>query len=58
MQKVYKKDDELLSYEARKDILKKKGQEDLLKIFDNYKPTYKPVHRKKSPLDKQISLGL
>lgn len=58
MQKVYKKDDELLSYEAKKDILKKIGQEDLLKIFDNYKPTYKPVHRKKSPLDQQISLGI
>lgn len=58
MQKVYKKDDELLSYEARKEILKEIGQEDLLKIFDNYKPNYKPIQRKKSPLDQQISLGI
>jgi len=58
MQKVYKKNDELLSYEARKEILKKIGQEDLLKIFDNYKPNYKPIQKKKSPLDQQISLGI
>lgn len=58
MQKVYKHDDELLSYKARKDILKKIGQEDLLKVFDNYKPNYKPIRRKKSPLDQQISLGI
>lgn len=58
MEKVYKKDDELLSYEARKEILKKIGQEDLLKIFDDYKPKYKPINRKKSPLDQQISLGI
>lgn len=58
MQKVYKKDDELISYEARKDILKNIGQEELLKIFDGYKPKYSPINRKKSPLDQQISLGI
>lgn len=58
MEKVYKKDDDLLSYEARKSILKKIGQEELLDIFDNYKPKYKPINRKKSPLDQQISLGI
>lgn len=58
MEKVYKKDDDMLSYNARKDILKKIGQKDLLKLFDDYKPKYKPVTRKKSPLDQQISLGI
>lgn len=58
MEKIYKKDNDLLSYEARKEILKKLGQKDLLEIFDNYKPTYKPITRKKSPLDQQISLGI
>ncbi len=58
MQKMQKKDDELLSYEARKEILKKIGQEDLLKVFDGYKPKYNPISRKKSPLDQQISLGI
>lgn len=58
MEKIYKKDDELLSYEARKEILKKIGQKDLLKIFDNYKPKYRPVYKKQSPLDQQISLGV
>lgn len=58
MEKIHKHDDEILSYEARKDILKKIGQQDLLKIFDDYKPKYKPISRKRSPLDQQISLGI
>ena len=58
MEKVYKADNKLLSYEARKEILKDLGQEELLRIFDNYKPRYKPMNRKKSPLDQQISLGI
>ncbi len=59
MEKVYKSDCNLLSYEARKKILKDLGQEELLKIFDDYKPTYKPfVSVKKNPLDQQISLGI
>lgn len=58
MQKVKKRDDNLVSYEARKEILKDLGQKELLKIFDNYKPNYKPIQRKQSPLDQQISLGI
>lgn len=58
MEKIKKDDNELLSYEARKEILKDIGQKELLKIFDDYKPAYKPITRKKSPLDQQISLGI
>lgn len=58
MEKVNKQDKNLVSYEARKKILKDLGQKDLLKIFDNYKPNYKPIIRKQSPLDQQISLGI
>lgn len=58
MEKLKKTDEELLSYEARKEILKDIGQKELLKIFDNFKPKYKPITRKKSPLDQQISLGI
>lgn len=58
MQKIDREDDNLVSYEARKEILKDIGQKNLLKIFDNYKPSYKPITRKKSPLDQQISLGI
>lgn len=59
MEKVYKSDDNLLSYEARKQILKDLGQEELLKIFDDYKPAYSPPTTvKRSPLDQQISLGI
>lgn len=58
MQKVKKSDDNLVSYETRKEILKDLGQKELLKIFDNYKPNYKPIQRKRSPLDQQISLGI
>lgn len=58
MEKFNKSDEDLLSYDARKAILKDIGQKELLKIFDNYKPKYKPIIRKKSPLDQQISLGI
>lgn len=58
MQKVNVKDDNLVSYEARKEILEGLGQKQLLKIFDDYKPSYKPIEQKKSPLDQQISLGI
>lgn len=59
MQKLNMQDDsELLSYDTRKKILKDLGQKDLLKIFDDYKPSYKPIERKQSPLDQQISLGI
>lgn len=58
MEKIKKEDNDLLSYEARKEILKDLGQKELLKIFDNYKPNYKPIKQKKSPLDQQISLGI
>ena len=58
MEKLKKADDEILSYNARKQILKDLGQEELLKIFDNYKPSYKPIRQKKSPLDQQISIGI
>ncbi|HHT96666.1 MAG TPA: hypothetical protein GXZ90_02070 [Clostridiales bacterium] len=58
MKKIYKADNDLLSYEARMEILKNLGQKDLLKIFDDYKPSYKPIVRKKNPLDQQISLGI
>lgn len=58
MQKIDRADDNLMSYEARKEILKDLGQKELLKIFDDYKPSYKPITRKKSPLDQQISLGI
>lgn len=59
MQKINRQDDsELLSYDARKKILKNLGQQELLKIFDDYKPSYKPIERKLSPLDQQISLGI
>lgn len=58
MEKIKKDDSELMSYETRKEILKKIGQQELLGIFDNYKPTYTPIAQKKSPLDQQISLGI
>lgn len=58
MEKVTKQDNDLLSYEARKQILKNLGQEELLQLFDDYKPSYKPIVRKQSPLDQQISLGI
>lgn len=58
MQRITKEDNDLLSYEARKQIIKNLGQQDLLEIFDDYKPSYKPITRKKSPLDQQISLGI
>lgn len=58
MEKVKTDDNELLSYEARKEILDNLGQKELLEIFDNYKPSYKPIKQKKSPLDQQISLGI
>lgn len=59
MEKIYKSDDNLLSYEARKQILKDLGHEELMKIFDNYKPAYTPpTSVKKNPLDQQISLGI
>lgn len=58
MEKLKKADDELLSYNARKQILKDLGQEELLKIFDNYKPSYQPIKQKKSPLDQQISISI
>ena len=58
LEKLKKTDEDLLSYEARKEILKEIGQQELLKIFDNYKPKYAPIMRKKSPLDQQISLGI
>lgn len=58
MKKIKVDDSELLSYEARKEILNRIGQNDLMNIFDNYKPTYTPIHQKKSPLDQQISLGI
>lgn len=58
MERISRDIDELMSYEARKDILKDIGQKELLNIFDDYKPRYKPVTRKKSPLDQQISLGI
>lgn len=58
MQKVTFDDSELLSYDTRKKILKDLGQQELLKIFDDYKPSYKPIGRKQSPLDQQISLGI
>lgn len=58
MEKIKKEDHDLLSYDARKEILKDLGQKELLKIFDNYKPNYKPIKQKKSPLDQQISLGI
>lgn len=51
-------DNELLSYETRKGIIKNLGQQELLKIFDDYKPNYKPIERKQSPLDQQISIGI
>lgn len=58
MEKVKHEDNDLLSYDARKEILKNLGQKELLEIFDNYKPNYKPIKQKKSPLDQQISLGI
>lgn len=58
MQKVKVKDNNLVSYKARKEILEELGQKELLEIFDDYKPTYKPIEQKKSPLDQQISLGI
>ena len=58
MEKVRAKDDNLVSYKARKEILEDLGQKELLEIFDDYKPTYKPIEQKKSPLDQQISLGI
>lgn len=58
MEKIKKADNDLLSYDARKEILKNLGQKELLEIFDNYKPSYKPLKQKKSPLDQQISLGI
>lgn len=58
MEKIKREDDAILSYDARKEILKGLGQKELLEIFDNYKPNYKPIKQKKSPLDQQISLGI
>lgn len=58
MQKIRKDDSELLSYEKKKEIIKRMGQKDLLDIFDSYKPNYSPIKQKKSPLDQQISLGI
>lgn len=59
MQKIdAKHTEELLSYDARKEIIKNLGQQELLKIFDDYKPNYKPIARKHSPLDQQISIGI
>lgn len=58
MQKANLKDDNLISYKTRKEILEDLGQKELLEIFDGYKPTYKPIEQKKSPLDQQISLGI
>lgn len=58
MEKMKSTDQEILSYEKRLEILKDLGQKELLKIFDDYKPNYKPIKQKKSPLDQQISLGI
>lgn len=58
MQKINIDDSELLSYNAKLEILKKVGQEELMGLFDGYKPTYTPIQQKKSPLDQQISLGI
>ena len=58
MEKLRNSDEELLSYDIRKSILDDLGQKELMSIFDNYKPRYAPITRKKSPLDQQISLGI
>lgn len=58
MEKMKSTDKEILSYEKRVEILKNLKQESLMKIFDDYKPNYKPIKQKKSPLDQQISLGI
>lgn len=58
MEKLKSLDKEILSYEERVKIMEKFGQKELMKIFDEYKPSYKPIKQKKSPLDQQISLGI
>ena len=58
MEKLRNSDEELLSIEARKQILKDMDQKSLLNLFDGFKPKYVPITRKKSPLDQQISLGI
>ena len=58
METIKKDLDEILSYEAKVDIIKSIGQDELIELFDDYKPKYKPIVRKKSPLDQQISVGI
>lgn len=58
MKELDKELNELMSIDKKKEIVEEIGQEDLLEVFKNYKPTYKPIIQKKSPLDQQISLGI
>lgn len=58
MEKMKGSDKEIMSYKERIEIMEKFGQKELMKIFDGYKPNYKPIKQKKSPLDQQISLGI
>lgn len=50
--------DELLNIEQKKEILKEIEHEDLLSLFKDYKPKYKPIERKRDPLDQKISVGI
>lgn len=50
--------DKLMNLDNKKEIADELGQSDLIKLFENYKPTYKPIVQKKSPLDQQISIGI
>lgn len=58
MEKITNTEVELMSLDARRQIIKDLKQKDMMDIFDGLKPNYEPIVRKRSPLDQQISLGI
>lgn len=52
------KQDLILTYEDKKELLEEINQDDLMDLFKDYKTTYKPLKQKKSQLDQKISAGI
>lgn len=51
-------DDYILTYEQKKALLKEYEHEDMIGLFKQYKPTYKPLVQKKSALDQRLAVGI
>lgn len=48
----------ILTFNEKKKMLEEIGEGDLIDLFNDYKTSYKPIKRKKSQLDQQISAGI